>query len=99
MRMRPMPEQEPAPETSTKSEGLGAVNEALLERLKGVRLSVAQTNGVPAYVIFSNATLTAMAKMRPESIEEFMRVPGVGEVKAKRYARQFLRAIQTFTED
>ena len=99
MRMRPMPEQESAPEASSKSEGLGAVNEALLDRLKGVRLSVAQTNGVPAYVIFSNATLTAMAKMRPESIEEFMRVPGVGEVKAKRYARQFLRAIQTFTED
>lgn len=99
MRMRPMPEQETASESAAKTETLGEVSEALLERLKGVRLSVAQTNGVPAYVIFSNATLTAMAKMRPESMEEFMRVPGVGETKAKRYARQFLRAIQTFTED
>ena len=99
MRMRPMPEQEKTLETADQAETLGEVNEALLERLKGVRLSVAQTNGVPAYVIFSNATLTAMAKLRPESVEALMRVPGVGEVKAKRYGRQFLRAIQTFTED
>ena len=97
MRMRPMPQQERAAET-TSDEG-GEVNEALLERLKGVRMSIARTTGVPAYVVFSNATLTAMAKMRPDSLEELMKVPGVGETKAKRHGKLFLRAIQTFTED
>ncbi len=99
MRMRPMPEQEQTEGAAARSEDLGGVSQALLERLKAVRLSVAQQSGVPAYVVFSNATLTAMAKIRPESHEELLKVPGVGEVKAKRYGRQFLRAIQTFTED
>ena len=97
MRMRPMPQQETVAE-SAPNEG-GEVNEALLERLKKVRMSIAQTTGVPAYVVFSNATLNAMAKLRPDSIEELMKVPGVGETKAKRHGKLFLRAIQTFTED
>jgi ATP-dependent DNA helicase RecQ len=97
MRMRPMPQQETVAE-SAPNEG-GEVNEALLERLKKVRMSIAQTTGVPAYVVFSNATLTAMAKLRPDSMEELMKVPGVGETKAKRHGKLFLRAIQTFTED
>ena len=61
--------------------------------------SIAQTTGVPAYVVFSNATLSAMAARRPENTRELMAIPGVGEVKARRYGKQFLRAIQTFTED
>ena len=100
LRMRPEPEREAKQAAAAvRSEELGEVNEALLERLKKVRLSIAQTTGVPPYVVFSNATLIAMARMRPESVEEFMRVPGVGEVKAKRYGGKFLRAIQTYTED
>jgi len=98
MRMKPMPEPPAVPDAPAPAQDI-EVNEELLERLKSVRLSIAQTTGVPAYVVFSNATLTAMAKMRPESLEEFMRIPGVGETKAKRYGKKFLRAIQTFTED
>lgn len=97
MRMKPMPETEEQP--AAGQEEAGDVNEGLLERLKAVRLSIAQTTGVPAYVVFTNATLTAMARKRPESLEEFRTLPGVGEAKARRYAKQFLRAIQTFTED
>ena len=99
MRMKPMPEivQETAGET--KEDPLDDAGEELLEKLKKVRASIAQTTGVPSYVVFSNATLTAMAKMRPESLEEFMAVPGVGETKARRYGKKFLRAIQTFVED
>ena len=100
MRMKPMPEVQSTPNASAKaSDNLEEVSEGLLERLKTVRLSIAQTTGVPAYVIFSNATLTAMARRRPESVEELMSVPGVGETKARRYGKKFLRAIQTFTED
>ena len=99
MRMKPMPEIVNAPEGGKAQESLDDVSEELLEKLKKVRASIAQTTGVPAYVVFSNATLTAMAKIRPESLEEFMAVPGVGETKAKRYGKKFLRAIQTFVED
>jgi len=99
LRMRPDPEGAKPRAAAKQEEALGELNEALLERLKKVRLSIAQTTGVPPYVVFSNATLIAMARMRPESVEELIQVPGVGEVKAKRYGGKFLRAIQTFTED
>ena len=98
MRMRPMPAEEEKQTQSAANDG-GEVSEALLERLKAVRMSVAQVTGVPAYVVFSNATLMDMARMRPESMEELLKVPGVGETKAKRYGKRFLQAIQTFTED
>ena len=97
MRMKPLPDSAAAAAAAAESARDEEVDEELLERLKRVRQSIAQTTGVPAYVVFSNATLTAMAKMRPESVEEFMRVPGVGETKARRYGKKFLHAIQSFT--
>ena len=99
LRLRPDAGSAGTSEAAKPEEALGELSEALLERLKKVRLSVAQTTGVPPYVVFSNATLIAMARQRPESVEELLKVPGVGEVKARRYGGKFLRAIQTFTED
>ena len=62
--------------------------------MKALRSRLAQGAGVPAYVIFSNATLADMAALRPLDMEEFLRVSGVGRVKAERYGREFLQAIQ-----
>ena len=45
---------------------------------------------MPAYVIFSNATLTDMAAKAPRTEAELLEVSGVGQVKADRYGRQFL---------
>jgi superfamily II DNA helicase RecQ len=94
MRMRPTPVEETGAADTAPEE---PVDEELLEALKQVRMSIARTTGVPAYVVFSNATLTAMARKRPESVEELLRVPGVGEAKARRYGWQILRVIQNFT--
>ena len=67
----------------------------LLAALKALRLSFARSEGVPLYVIFSNATLTEMARMRPRTMEEFLAVPGVGSVKARRFGQEFLRLIRS----
>ena len=67
----------------------------LLAALKALRLSFARSEGVPLYVIFSNATLTQMARMRPRTMEEFLAVPGVGSVKARRFGPEFLRLIRS----
>ncbi|MCD8117391.1 MAG: DNA helicase RecQ [Oscillospiraceae bacterium] len=69
---------------------------ALLDRLKALRLELARQEDVPAYIVFSNATLTDMAARAPRTMEELLEVSGVGQVKARRYGKQFLRAISEY---
>ncbi len=66
----------------------------LLTRLKLLRLQIAREEGVPLYVIFSNATLLEMTRQRPRTMEALLDIPGVGTVKAQRYGRLFLEAIR-----
>lgn len=68
----------------------------LFEHLKKVRKTVADNAGVPAYVVFSDATLLDMARLRPRTYEDFNKVNGVGERKAARYGRKFIAAIRKF---
>ncbi len=70
--------------------------DTLLNALKALRTKLAQAENVPAYIVFSNATLSDMAAKKPESMEEFFYVSGVGEVKAKRYGAAFLEVIQSW---
>ncbi len=69
---------------------------ALYERLRRVRARAASAAGVPAYVIFSNATLQAMSRLAPTTLDEFLEVPGVGEKKAAGYGKQFMDEIKDF---
>ena len=62
----------------------------LFLRLRGWRRETAKEQGVPAYVIFSDATLGVIADRRPASIAELARVPGVGAVKLDRYGAAVL---------
>ena len=66
----------------------------LLAALKALRSRLAKEEKVPAYVIFSNATLEDMAGKAPKTMEQFLEVSGVGEVKAHRYGKVFLDEIK-----
>lgn len=68
----------------------------LLAALKAERLRLAQEEGVPAYIIFSNATLADMAAKSPRTPAEFLDVTGVGAVKAARYGTAFLSVLAEF---
>lgn len=70
--------------------------EQLFEQLKAVRKAEADRTGVPAYVVFSDATLTDMARRRPRTIDELLQVSGVGERKSVRYGKRFIGAIRKF---
>ena len=62
---------------------------ALFERLKELRLKFAKRAGVPAFVIFTDATLRAMSAQKPRTMAEFLKVPGVGGKKADAYGKAF----------
>lgn len=66
--------------------------------LRDHREKIAKTEAVPAYVIFSNKTLESLARYRPSNLDEAMKVPGIGVVKAQRYGRVFLDLIGTWQQ-
>ncbi|MDD7651344.1 MAG: DNA helicase RecQ [Firmicutes bacterium] len=68
----------------------------LLLALKTLRARLAKEEQVPAYVIFSNATLDEMAAKEPKTMDQLLAVSGVGEAKAKRYGRAFLAEIRKY---
>ena len=65
----------------------------LFEALRDLRNELSQKQNIPAYLIFTNASLTDMAARQPDTMEEFLQVSGVGEYKAKRYGKVFLDRI------
>lgn len=69
-------------------------DDGLLEALKSLRFRLAQKQNVPAYIVFSNATLADMAARQPASMTDFLEVSGVGAAKASRYGDAFLAEIQ-----
>lgn len=71
----------------------------LFDVLKELRASLAKEAGIPAYVVFSNATLTDMAKKKPKNMSEFRKVSGVGEIKAAWYGTAFLKCIQRYIDE
>jgi ATP-dependent DNA helicase RecQ len=77
-----------------ESESWEGVDRGLFERLRGVRLDLARARGVPPYVIFHDATLREMARLRPSSIGSLMTVKGVGARKAEDLGGIFLETIR-----
>ena len=71
----------------------GTVDPGRLEQLKALRMKLAQQERVPAYIVFSNATLEDMARREPRTMEEFLEVSGVGAYKAERYGPAFLELL------
>ncbi len=67
---------------------------ALWEALRACRKRLADEQGVPAYVIFHDATLQAMAEQRPQSLEQLGHISGVGERKLAAYGAAFLEVIR-----
>lgn len=72
------------------------VNSELLDALKALRKSIASKKSVPAYVIFSDATLTDMCKKCPETPDEMLEVSGVGRTKLEKFGKEFLEVIAKF---
>ena len=68
---------------------------ALFERLRQLRKRIADEEGVPPYIVFSDAALRSMCLLLPKTEDEFLEVNGVGPAKLKRYGREFLDALSS----
>lgn len=68
-------------------------NPELFERLSRLRKELAESLGIPAYVVFQNSSLISMCSILPTNIDDLLRVEGVGMRKAERYGRQFMSEI------
>lgn len=65
----------------------------LMSALKAKRRALAEQASVPAYVIFPDRTLVEMAEQRPSTLDDMMRINGIGAKKLERYGREFLDVI------
>jgi ATP-dependent DNA helicase RecQ len=89
----------------TKPKGKTAMNEelaarelgfddVLFEKLKRHRTTLAESEGVPPYLIFSNQTLEFMTRLKPKTLEAGLKIRGVGEKKAKEYLPDFIQIVK-----
>jgi len=96
----PEPELRPAHTPAAKKSArhvpeVGSLTEASLrEKLKAWRSDTSKTAGVPAYVIFNDATLYDLARLRPIDDHEMLAVPGIGPVKVEKYGEAILAIIE-----
>ncbi|MDR2381467.1 MAG: HRDC domain-containing protein, partial [Bifidobacteriaceae bacterium] len=69
---------------------LSPADAALFEQLRAWRAATARERGVPAYVVFHDSTLRALAAGRPASKAELAAVPGIGRAKIEAYGQAVL---------
>jgi ATP-dependent DNA helicase RecQ len=79
---------------SRQDEDLGAEGEALFIKLKTLRKTLADRENVPPFVIFHDATLREMCRMRPTTEQSMRTVKGIGDAKFAKYGRAFLETVR-----
>jgi len=76
-----------------------ACDEILFERLRGLRKRLADARGVPAYIVFGDTTLRAMARAYPQAAEAMDGIPGVGEKKRAEFGEIFAGEIAAYLRE
>jgi ATP-dependent DNA helicase RecQ len=93
---RKVQEEEIAPKEKPKQE---IIRDALFERLRILRKQIADSLGVPPYVVFTDATLSEMAQKKPISEAQMKAVSGIGAEKFRRYGTTFMKEIIDFAKE
>jgi ATP-dependent DNA helicase RecQ len=74
----------------TKSAGEGPLDASLVDQLRSLRTEIAREEQRPPFMIWSNKTLDALARHKPRSFDQLLRVPGMGEHKAQSFGNRIL---------
>ncbi|HEX5441953.1 MAG TPA: RQC domain-containing protein, partial [Ktedonobacterales bacterium] len=83
---------------SVPEEALDPERQELFAELRVLRREIAGEEDHPAFMVFSDASLRAMALACPRTLDAFARVPGVGSRKLSAYGERFVRAIERFCD-
>jgi len=76
----------------------GAEDKILFENLRQLRLRLANEQGFPPYIVLNDKVLHSLASIRPQSVEEFGMISGIGDFKRKKYGEVFVREIKSYLE-
>jgi len=87
------PRRAPRPSRSTASADLAAADQPLFEALRSWRAGQAREQGVPAYIVFGDATLRAVASARPASLSDLDGITGIGAKKREAYGEALLAVV------
>lgn len=71
----------------------GGADEAVFDALRAWRAEAAKEIGMPAFVVFTDATLLAIAEDMPASPEELLRIPGIGRTKLQRFGEDVMTVL------
>jgi len=74
------------------------IDQILLDKLKKLRREIAAEESVPAYIVFSDASLRDMCRRKPVSLVQFSGVNGVGRVKLEKYGEVFTELIRNYVD-
>jgi ATP-dependent DNA helicase RecQ len=85
--------------TKTEQVEWEGVDRELFESLRGLRREVATERGVPAFVVFGDATLRELARIRPGSLESLLGVRGIGERKAAELGERVVQHIVAYCQE
>lgn len=94
--MRVAEPREVVPQKTGSGKVIDAADRTLFAKLKALRRGIADEKRVPAYVVFSDATLVDMCRKRPSTPTEMLEVSGVGNAKLARYGAQFLYLLNNY---
>ena len=87
--------QDPPRRSKRKSVSAGTDGDPLFEKLRSWRSAIAKEHGVPAYVVFHDNTLHAIAQSRPLEVDQLRGISGVGEKKLERYGASLIELIRS----
>ncbi len=72
------------------------IDRRLFDKLKELRLDIANEQKVPAFVVFADSTLTDLCIKKPSSDNELLQVSGIGQVKLEKFGGRILKTIKQF---
>lgn len=90
------PAEKPAKVSRVVEDSWEGVDKGLFEALRKLRSSIARKKGVPAYIVFGDAALRDMARVRPSDHARLLEVKGVGEKKSQQYGDAVLTTIEDY---
>jgi ATP-dependent DNA helicase RecQ len=93
---KPVKQKRPAAPRGYAELELSGAEQAIFDKLRWWRVETARAHGVPAYVVFQDATLREIAKVKPGSLDALRGVSGVGEKKLASYGDEIVSLIAEF---